>query len=534
MINILEIDPVLTVFPYALLYYALLIVSVGLALVSMRRKAGDHGNSPVQIALVIIFTAQLLLLTHNLLAFQGYQLAIDLFPLAYRVLNLICLVWLIFALFNLQVKTLHAWVPTVLTIVFFGIGVFFSFTWLPLAQSQAFNRSWQDYVLISITFTIIILGAVLYYRRHRKGIPEAWLIFLIAGGGFVLYLLFPSIGNLPAVVMLSQLLYYPLLISLANHHGNPSFAGPVEDPSDLLRANVVNAFLDVSLQPNQNQLEKALTHSLSLYLAADLLGLLHYEPISNRFSLDHTYDLIREDHLGKIELSNERLLFLFQRFESGDALLSNRDSDLQLEKQYLMEASGYNQTGNLMLYPLKPSGNEHKWGILGLSPYTKRKWQQEDIWRLERLQGNLSRVLEEANQLENSARQIDNLKANILQAQQELTNLQMEQVNTKTELQEVNDFILQTQSAWTEEVNLWVERQKSLETELEHLQETLEANQENLAEVDNLRAQRNQLEATLARNAEQVAHLKTTMEEAALLLKELSDKDVGVDDEEQK
>ena len=334
--------------------------------------------------------------------------------------------------------------------------------------------------------------------------------------------------------MLSQLLYYPLLISLASHRDSKNIAEPVKESSDQLRANVVNAFLDVSLQPNQNQLEKALTHSLSLYLAADLLGLLHYEPKSNRFSLNHTYDLIREDHLGKIEFSTERLLFLFQRFESGEALLSNRDSDLVLEKQYLMEASGYNQTGNLMLFPLKPSGSGHKWGVLGLSPYTQRKWQQEDLWRLERLQGNLSRVLEEANQLENSARLIDDLRANILKRQQELTDLHLEQLNTRTELHELNDVLLQTQSAWTEEVSLWVERQKLLETELERLQETLEANQENLAEVDNLRAQRNQLEATIARNAEQVAHLTTTMEEAALLLKELSGKDTGVDDEEQK
>ena len=59
MINILEIDPILTVFPYALLYYGLLLVSSGLALLAVNRSENENKRA-LQTALVIIFVSQLL------------------------------------------------------------------------------------------------------------------------------------------------------------------------------------------------------------------------------------------------------------------------------------------------------------------------------------------------------------------------------------------------------------------------------------------------------------------------------------------
>jgi hypothetical protein len=94
MINILEIDPVLTVFPYALLYYALLLVSSGLALLAMN-QSGKADKAQLQTALIIIFFSQIVLLTVNLLAYQGFQLIKALFPLIHRVVNLVvCMVGL--------------------------------------------------------------------------------------------------------------------------------------------------------------------------------------------------------------------------------------------------------------------------------------------------------------------------------------------------------------------------------------------------------------------------------------------------------
>ena len=526
MINILEIDPVLTVFPYALLYYALLLVSSGLALLSTYRS-DRVTNQNLQTALIIIFVSQLLLLTFNLLAYQGFQLVRVLFPLAHRLLNLVCLIWLIWALFRSRDPDFSHLPPIVLTVALLVTGVLFSLWWLPFSSSQDVNHSLIDYILVGFTLVFILISAIVYYTRFRSQVVEAWLILAIAAAGFILYLLLPSPGNMPAAVMLSQIIYYPLLISLAFRVVEPEIelTQPESKPNDFLRANIADAFLEISLQPSQDQLEKALTHSLSLYLMADLLGLVQYEQGSNKATLKNTYDLIREDHVEKVDIATEQMPVLFEKFSQGEPLISNRESELTSEKHYLMTVSGYNQIGNLLLYPLEAIPNQSRWAFLGLSPYTNKVWGLEDIQQLDRLRDTLSRVLQKASRLEQEARQIGDLQAEMLQKESEIGQLRINYAESQVELQGLTNDLHQTQAVWTEEVNLWIERQKELESDLDSLQQTIEENQESLAEVNFLRNQKIQLEATIARNAEKTTQLKTTIDQASLLLQKLTDQE---------
>lgn len=529
MINILEFDPVITVFPYALLYYALLLVSSGLALLAVNQSTRVIKGA-LQTALVIIFISQLALLTLNLLAYQGFQLTKVLFPLAHRVLNLVCLFWLIWALFHSREKTFSNWIPIALTVILLLVGVVFSLWWLPIASSQEFNHTWMDYALVGFTLAVILVSTIIYYIRYRYQIVEAWLVLAIAAAGFILYLLLPSPGSMPAIVMLSQVIYYPLLVSLAAQRiRKPE---PDLDLSQVnleqngqLRANILDSFLEISLQPSQNKLEKALTHSLSLYLMADLLGLVQYDPGTSQAALINTYDLIREDHIEKVELAIDQMPELFGKLVQHETIVSNLDSELISEKNYLMQTSGYNQIGNMLLYPLDETPNQFKWAILGLSPYTNRQWGLEDIQRLDCLRDNLIKVLEKASRLELEARQIGDLQTELLQKETTLSHLSAIYAESQAELQGLSNDLFQTQANWTEEVNLWIQRQKELETELDKLQKTIEENQERMAEVDALRYQKEQLEETILRNSEQSAQIKTAIDQASLLLQKLTNQD---------
>jgi hypothetical protein len=335
---------------------------------------------------------------------------------------------------------------------------------------------------------------------------------------------------MPAIVMLSQVIYYPLLVSLAAQRiRKPE---PDLDLSQVnleqngqLRANILDSFLEISLQPSQNKLEKALTHSLSLYLMADLLGLVQYDPGTSQAALINTYDLIREDHIEKVELAIDQMPELFGKLVQHETIVSNLDSELISEKNYLMQTSGYNQIGNMLLYPLDETPNQFKWAILGLSPYTNRQWGLEDIQRLDCLRDNLIKVLEKASRLELEARQIGDLQTELLQKETTLSHLSAIYAESQAELQGLSKDLFQTQANWTEEVNLWIQRQKELETELDKLQKTIEENQERIAEVDALRYQKEQLEETILRNSEQSAQIKTAIDQASLLLQKLTNQD---------
>ena len=337
MIPTLDFNPVLTVFPYALLYYALLLVSSGLALFAVLRSEGER-RATLQTSLAVIFVSQLVLLTANLLAYQGVQQVEALFPLLHRSLNLICLVWLTWSIIKPGDNALPAWLPLVVTVLVLLSSAILALSWLPTHSAQNFNFSLPDFIWIGLTLLLILSAGVACKGRSKVWLVEPLLILFIAGVGFILYLLLPIAGVLPAVVMLSQLLYYPLLISLA-HHKPTNLSSRVREPepNHLLRANIANAFLGVSLQSGRDELEKSLSHSLSLYLAADLLGFLSYKEGDPSARLSSAYDLIREDHLKSIDLPVEDFPSLRIAMQNEQILVSNKSEHLRAEKEALMD-----------------------------------------------------------------------------------------------------------------------------------------------------------------------------------------------------
>ena len=383
MIKLLELSPVLTVFPYALLYYGLLIASAGLALLTSLRY--EKKSRPLQISLIVILISQLLLLTINLFAYQGLSGMEALLPIWHRGLNLINLIWLVWVIFEVREDVFPDWAPVLGTVLVFFAAIVLSLWWLPISNVGSFNFTVFDYVWIGITLLLTMLAGIFYYLRYRQGVVEALLILGISVIGFIVYLLLPQAGNLPAGVMMSQILYYPLLISLANQAGKQNFNLSESTRESIsgktLRANIAKTFLETSLQSNRGALEKTLSHGLSLYLMADLLGFLSYEDGADQLKLSSTYDLIREDHISKVGLPIAQFASFLEAMISDSLLLSNRDGQYRAEKDALMPLSGYNRVGNLMLYPLPSTDPASKRAILALSPYTAKVWGKEELER---------------------------------------------------------------------------------------------------------------------------------------------------------
>lgn len=518
MIPTLDFNPVLTVFPYALLYYALLLVSSGLALFAVLRSEGER-RATLQTSLAVIFVSQLVLLTANLLAYQGVQQVEALFPLLHRSLNLICLVWLTWSIIKPGDNALPAWLPLIVTVLVLLSSAILALSWLPTHSAQNFNFSLPDYIWIGLTLLLILSAGVACKGRSKVWLVEPLLILFIAGVGFILYLLLPIAGDLPAVVMLSQLLYYPLLISLA-HHKPTNLSSRVREPepNHLLRANIANAFLGVSLQSGRDELEKSLSHSLSLYLAADLLGFLSYKEGDPSARLSSAYDLIREDHLKSIDLPVEDFPSLRIAMQNEQILVSNKSEHLRAEKEALMDLTGYNQIGNLLYYPLDPFKNSTKPGILGLTPYTNKTWELEDLTRLEPLKQNLGRALQKASNFEEESAQLQRFIANLEDKTLKLQLLDEEAKDNQEILAQIKNDLEQTQNAWAEEVELWVNRQKELEDELETLQAVIEENRESVVQIETLRLEKQHLEETILRNSKQIEQLKTILQQASLLI----------------
>lgn len=536
MIKVLEISPVLTVLPYALFYYAFLLISSGLALLAINR--GGANRSRLQTSLIVILVCQVLLLSINLLAHQAVASLEEILPAFHRGLNLISLVWLVWALFRGMDGRLPEWLPALISILLFLATSLSAMWWLQASEGRVFNFSILDFVWIGLTLTLLFGALIFYLLRFKQRSVEAILVLSIAALGFILYLLVPDLGDLPAIVMLSQLLYFLLLISLAQHESQRSVgSGPfIEEPGmgGTLRNNIANTFLEISLQSNRDALEKSLAHGLSLYLMADLLGFLTYEEGKSTIRFSNTYDLIREDHVATLNLPIEKFPTWLESLLEGKQLLSNRSNLHRPEKDALMPIIGYNQTGNLMVYPLDSSRKNLRTAILALSPYTNKKWGDSELTKLDPLKANIGRLLDKAGKLEEDAAHLNDLQEELVEKTQQIQVLTQGYGQSRAELTQAEKDLEETQIAWTEEVNLWIDRQKELESELGQLQATIEENQENVAQVDQLRLQKKQLEETIHQNAAQAEQLKNTLQQASQLLVNLSfppDTSSGITDE---
>jgi hypothetical protein len=176
------------------------------------------------------------------------------------------------------------------------------------------------------------------------------LVLLIAALGYLVYLSDPVSAELPSAVALSQLLYYPLLVSIV-WQIQPKPALVRQDHPLPASPQMAEAFLELNLQTEQEQIRNALTHSLSIFSMSDLFGLVQRTP-EGSLRVSNSYDLIREAWLPAFELTSEQVPQLAAHFEDGLPLSSNIAEELAEEKAALIQAIGYNTSGCLLLYPL--------------------------------------------------------------------------------------------------------------------------------------------------------------------------------------
>ncbi len=522
MIPILDVLPVLSVYPYALLYYAVLLSSAGLALFAFRR-AHPANNPALRNSLLVIFFSQLILLTLSLMIYQGFTQLNQVFPIVFRALTLVCILWFLRALFW-QPQERHGWLVWVLTAIILTAASILVPLWLPLAGEQNFNGSWQDLIWVGFTLLTITIGAIVYLQQDRIDRAEGIIILVLAAIGYLLYLALPNGGSLPASVMVSQLIYYPLLISLAWQRKKPT---PIPQPEKAsserreLSGEVAVRMLDVSLQQTNTQIQRSLTHSLGLFLLADLCGFLVADKENESLTLLSMYDLIREEFLGTIELPNKDFPVLSAHLEDREPLLSNMPEELAPEKAALMELIGYNQIGNLLFCPINPIDAPTGRGLLCLSPFTERSWSNKELDQLSQITPKVNEILDEAADIEQKATSAQRLQALVNRVQRDRAQTVEQFLQSQNLLVRLQEELHITGQTHETEVELWLTRQEALEDQLEELQNTLQKNEATLAQAKTLQFEKEQLERSMAQNALQVEGLRTALDQARNMLEQM-------------
>ncbi len=519
MIALLDILPLLTVFPYALLYYLILLCASLLAVIALRRT-GSAGYQParaLRAALFSVFAAQLLLLTLSLLIYQGNADLSRYFPLVFHTLTLITLIWLSGGLLTGRLNTRLMRLFIFLSSFTLLAGALCVLAWSTWPADKAFAGSVFSLAWSGAALLVLFIALVLALRSQRPHKLERVLILLIAALGYLVNILFPMESMLPSGVMLSQLLYYPLLISAAWQSRRSEQSRPASASSPHMTA----ALLDVGLRSGVNEIRAALTHALSLYLMGDVVGIMEKDPQSPAFTVSSAYDLISETHLPVFQLPFKQVPKLRRHFEDLVPLTANADEDLAAEKEALMRASGFNACGPLLLFPFGTRA------LLCHNPYTRRAWTSADLDALNPLADKLNQVLERAAVVQAESALQDESRYNVNQVEREKRDMADALSVSKAELSTLISTRANEQAAYTAELRVREQRQKYLQAQLEALQEKLQAQQNALTELDALRGQKAALELALEENEQRALSLRHELENARAALGDLLGKPVS-------
>ena len=516
---LLDILPFLTVIPYALLYFLILLSASLLALLALRKPSpyGYQAAPALRAALFVVFTAQLLLLTLSLLIFQGISGLDRYYPLIFHTLTLITLIWLTAGLHCDRFKSRQVRLPVFLSALALLAGTLSVLAWSTWPPEKPFSGSAFSLAWSGAALLLLLVGLMLALRSKRPHKLERVLILLIAALGYLLYVLYPEGGELPAGVMLSQLLYYPLLISAAWQSRHPEQSRNVSASSPQMAA----AFLDLGLLERVSEIRAALTHALSLYLMGDLVGIMEKDPQTPAFNVSNVYDLISESFLPTFQLPFKQVPKLRRHFEDLLPLIANTDEQLSGEKQVIMQASGYNAAGSLMLYPLSSPGQTARYALLCVNPYTNRLWTENDLEALRMLSGKLNQVLDRAALVEAGSALKDESRYLNNQKEREKSDLASALSESRAEISALRAQRAGEQAAQAAEFRVCQERQKYLEAQLDHLNENLQAQTEALTELDALRQQKVALEQALEQNEQRANTLRQELAHSHALLADL-------------
>jgi signal transduction histidine kinase len=516
---LLDIIPLLTVLPYALLYYFILLSASLLAALALRRTVGApyQPARALRAALFVLFIAQTLLLTLSLLIFQGFSSLSRFFPLIFHALTLITLIWLCAGLLYDRLNSRAARLPVFLSGFTLLAGMLCVLAWSARPAEEAFAGSVFSLAWSGAALLVLLVGLLLALRGRRAHKLERVLILLIAALGYLANILYPTESTLPSGVMLSQLLYYPLLISAAWQSRRREQPRPAGASSPQMAA----AFLDLGLVERVSEIRAALTHALSLFLMGDLVGIMEKDAQANAFNVSSMYDLISESYLPTFQLPFKQVPKLRRHFEDLIPLTANADEQLSSEKQAIMRASAYNAAGSLLLYPLGSAGQPARFALLCVNPYTKRIWTESDLQILGELSGKIYQVLDRAALVEAGSALKDQSRYLSNQLEREKSDLAAALSSSRAEINALRAQRSEEESARAVELRVCQERQKYLETQLDLLSERLRTQTEALGELESLRQQKSALALALEENQQRAGELQRRLEQAGLAQNDL-------------
>ena len=397
-----KVFDILTSSPENLIYHLVLAFAVMAALqtvIIIQRTSSTTHARRMMFGLAILLLGQLFLFLSSALTWQGLANPKALLPPIDRAVAALSIIWAIWLWAFSKPHRLTDAIAAVfsLFVIIFWVATFL--LWNRQLLSAGFNTSFLDTAWSILIILLIMIGllALIIKRNSGWGIGVSFLLLHLAG--MLAHLLWgKTSGDYSATLRLAMLCAYPLLPSLINHlQVEPPRALPASTtetagtaPLESVASQIVErrrytadprssyTWLKLAVEQDSRHIPYALARALAQSLVSDLC-ILASAPPHGMINLESGFDLIQEEELAPAAMRREGLPALASALQNGETLLLNNDPespDPGLNE--LAQTLGLDQPGNLMVVPILGEKQTAS-GIMFMSPYSNRVWNEDDI-----------------------------------------------------------------------------------------------------------------------------------------------------------
>jgi signal transduction histidine kinase len=443
-----------------------------------------------------------------------------------RAITLISLVWIIWLWAFPEPVRLADYATILLNLLVLAlVGLTLAFS--APNQGASFNTSLFETIWQGISLAAALLGILGLVWRRPNGWGNGLVILLLASFGHLVSLIWRMDGNFPGVVRLTQLIMFPLLLTIVLRFATDTSEGTRGAKTDKAAREssrerrrystdpkTLHALMSLAAEGNPEKIGCALTRGIAQAMLADLCFLITLIEDKNLY-ITCGYDLIREENLEGSPVQKDAIPLLANAVQRGRPLrlpASSTSSDLKALGQML----NLSNPGNLLSVPIITSGDVPLGGILILSPYSNRLWSAEDqdyltnvstlfIPILERGQraSLLQNERDQANHDALSAKDVaEEAKKNYEQAAQELDKLRERETQAQVQLENMAALmVMQEDSQRTID---------SLKTQIEQMRQAAESG--DFAHIADLAARHEEAQKTIDSLNTQIEQMRLAAE----------------------
>ncbi len=488
-----HIFTLLTTPPGNLIYHIVLVVSIAGTLqraIHILRSTQFPQARRTVIGLGILLGLQVIVLIAGTPAGLGLLDPKLVLPTLDRTITLLSLIWIIWLWGFPEPVRLADYATILLNLL---VLVLFGFTQVLWVRNSTtgFNGSVFETIWQGLSLAVALLGLLGLLRRKPNGWTDGVVILLLAFIGHLVSLVWRMQGDLPGVVRLTQLVMFPLLLTIVRRFPMSAPApAPAARPDKSAREPIrerrrystdpktLQALMTLAAEVNSTKIGFALTRGIAQAILADLCFLVTLTEDKSLY-IACGYDLIREENLEGAPVQKDEIPLLANAIQRGRPLrlpASSTSSDLKALGQML----NLSNPGNLLSVPINTAAGVPLGGILLLSPYSNRLWSAEDqdyltnvsplyipildrVQRASLLESERDQALQQARSAQEQA---DQANGKYDQAAQELEKLHDKESQSQVQLENMAALMLMQE-----------ESQKtidSLKTQIEQMRQAAE------------------------------------------------------------